>query len=175
MKSNIGKFFVFLEENLSVVLFFAMTCITCMNVFTRFLLSYTASWAEQTVRVLFIWVGYAGVCICARKDTNLKVEALPSFLPPRGGALVRSVGDLVSIVFGYYISWKILGTTMNLMATNQTFPAMPTVPVWIMYIAGALGMFGFACRMIPNFFRHMRQALGQEAIPAKTDSGEVPL
>lgn len=55
MLAKINKFFIAIEDNLAVILFFIMTCITCMNVFTRFFLNYTASWAEQTTRLLFIW------------------------------------------------------------------------------------------------------------------------
>ncbi|MGI5967540.1 MULTISPECIES: TRAP transporter small permease [Anaerotruncus] len=173
MLAKINKFFIAIEDNLAVILFFIMTCITCMNVFTRFFLNYTASWAEQTTRLLFIWVGYAGVCICVRRDSHLKVEALPAFLPPRGGAAVRVIGDLVSVLFGYYISWKIFETTLNLIATHQTFPAMPSVPVWIMYLPGALGMFGFATRMIGTLIKHCKQAFGKGLPPAGPEKEAV--
>lgn len=137
-----------LEEYLIVFLFTIILLILGSGVITRYIFSYTPSWAEQVARILFVWVSFAGISLAARSGMHLRVTAINLILPQKVGKLVLLIGDTVAAIVAFTIGYKILVLTINIYDRGQTFAAMTGVPVWIMYVAGALGMMGMGIRLI---------------------------
>ena len=53
-----------------------------------------------------------------------------------------------TVFFAVYMSWHIFTIVLQQIERGQTFAAMTWLPVWTMYIAGVIGMFGIAVRTL---------------------------
>ncbi|MGE4284529.1 MAG: TRAP transporter small permease [Clostridia bacterium] len=137
-----------IEEYIIIVFFSLMVIITAVNVFSRYLLSFTFSWAEQVTRIFFVWITFAGISLAAGRSMHLRVSAITLILPKRWGSKVLFIGDFVAAIFGIFMSYKIIFLIQVIVVKSQTFSAVPWLPVWIMYLPGTLGMLGFSIRLI---------------------------
>ncbi|GHS87933.1 hypothetical protein AGMMS49957_08660 [Synergistales bacterium] len=139
-----------IELAIIVVLFTAMVAITFMSVILRYFFSFTFSWAEQLTRVMYVWITYAGVSWAGGLNVHLRVYALCELLGKRIGYWIFLFGDIVTIIFGFFMSYKVSYIMMNALKRGQTFPSMSWCPVWVMYLAGVLGLAGLSLRIIQS-------------------------
>lgn len=137
-----------IEENIIFVTFTTAVILTAGTVFTRYVLSYTCSWAEQMSRILFIWAIFCGVSWAGKINAHMRVTAVSMFFGEKVGRFATLIGDIVTILFGFYMSYKIAGVMLVTIQRQQTFSSMPWLPVWVMYLAGVLGMVGLSLRVI---------------------------
>lgn len=77
-------------------------------------------------------------------------------LGEKRGKLAFIAGDIICVIFGLFLSYKIFAVMRNTMLTNQTFPAIPWLPTWVLYLAGVLGTLGFSVRIIEREVRSIR-------------------
>lgn len=137
-----------IEEYVIIVLFSAMILILASQVFTRYILSFTLPWAEQLTRVMFVWITFAGISLAVSKSMHLRVSAITMIIPKKWHAKVFFIGDSIAAIFGLFMAYRIFLSMMDIMRRGQTFPVIWDMPTWVMYLPGALGMLGFALRLI---------------------------
>ncbi len=148
MKSRILYHLDRWEEYLLFVFMFLMLVVLSLQVFTRYVLTFSFSWAEQFARFGFVWLTMTGVSFAARKGMHLKVDFLPQSLPPALARKICFFSDVFVVCFGFYMSNLIFRTVLMQIRLRQVFPSIPWLPVWTMYIAGVLGMLGLSFRTI---------------------------
>lgn len=154
------------------ILFTAMVAISGFTVFSRYLFSYTASWAEQITRIMFVWLTFAGISWAGLHGLHMRVAVLANLLKSKNGRRLMLVGDSITVLFSIYMSYKIYGVMSVVHRREQVFSAIPSMPVWIMYLGGVLGMAGLALRLIQ---RHIRAYCTRDAEAAKDmDAEEIP-
>lgn len=142
-----------IEKTLVVILFLIMLVILFVNVVTRFCFSYTASWTEQAARIAFVWMSFAGVSLAGMYGSHLQVTVASMILGEKRAFYVFWIGDMIVILFGLFMSWKIFGVMQTVIMTKQTFPAIPWLPSWILYLPGVAGMFGLSLRVVQKRYR----------------------
>lgn len=136
-------------EKIAIILFFSgMVIISGFTVISRYFFAFTFSWAEQLARIFFVIVTFAGISLAARKGAHLKVTALTSFFPGKFAEILMIFGDLVSVVFGFLVSYEIFKLVLLQMRTGQTFAAIPGLPMWVMYLPGTIFLILFSIRII---------------------------
>lgn len=162
MLKGIIRFLDKLEEYVIVILFTLTLILLGTVVVTRYFFAYTPSWAEQTARIFFVWISFAGISMAARKGMHLKVTAITMVLPKRVSPFVMLFGDVVTAVAAGVIFLKLFNMTLVVYERGQTFAAMPSVPVWIMYMGGVLGMLGMTIRVVQaGIIPGLREIMGQ--------------
>lgn len=144
------------EEYVLMLFMAVMLVVLAVQVFTRYVLSFSFSWAEQLARLGFVWLTMAGISLAAKKGMHMKVDFFPQILPKKIAYWLCVLSDLFVILFGFYMGSLILKTVLMQMKLNQVFPSIPWLPVWTMYIAGVLGMFGLSCRTIQRIILEKR-------------------
>lgn len=137
-----------IEEYVLIVFFGVMVAVTGITVFSRYLFAFTFSWAEQLSRVCFVWISFAGISLAAARSMHLRVTALTLLFSKKIADILLVFGDIVAAIFGFFISYKMIGLIMIIASSNQTFPSMTWLPVWFMYLPGFLGMLGFSIRLL---------------------------
>lgn len=140
------------EEYLLFIVMMVMLVILGAQVFCRYFLSFSFSWAEQGARIGFVWLTMVGISLAAKRGMHLKVDMLPQVLPKRYGKAVIMFAEIFTIVFGAFMGWLIFKTIMLQVKTGQTFSAIPWLPTWTMYLAGIVGMFGLTFRTLQRIF-----------------------
>ena len=132
-----------IEKYMIVSMFLVMTVIIALNVVTRFVFNFTLSWGEQLARLLLVWTSFAGISWAGMINAHMRVTALSLMFKknPKIFETIYFLGDIVAVIYGFYLSWQIFGVMMLVKNQGQ-------VSKWIMYLAGVLGMAGMSIRII---------------------------
>lgn len=147
-----------IELAIMIVAFLGMVIIGALNVFTRYCLSYTFPWSDQMIRLLFIWVAYAGVSYAGLTNEHLRVTVVSMIF--KNEKTVRGFiifGDVVTVIFALYISYQIFIINQSLVATGKTFASIPWLSIAFMYGPAIAGCFGLAIRTIQRNILAIRQ------------------
>ena len=152
MEENRKKvpFYNQIEKYMIVSMFLVMTVIIALNVVTRFVFNFTLSWGEQLARLLLVWTSFAGISWAGMINAHMRVTALSLAFKknPKIFEIIYLLGDIVAVIYGFYLSWQIFGVRILVKNQGQVLSALPLVPKWIMYLAGVLGMAGMSIRII---------------------------
>lgn len=152
MEENRKKvpFYNQIEKYMIVSMFLVMTVIIALNVVTRFVFNFTLSWGEQLARLLLVWTFFAGISWAGMINAHMRVTALSLAFKknPKIFEIIYLLGDIVAVIYGFYLSWQIFGVMILVKNQGQVLSALPLVPKWIMYLAGVLGMAGMSIRII---------------------------
>jgi TRAP-type C4-dicarboxylate transport system permease small subunit len=140
------------EEYILFIFMIIMLTVLAVQVFCRYALSFSFSWAEQLARVGFVWLTMAGISLAAQKGMHLKVDLMTQILPEKAAKYLVIFSDIFTMIFGLFMGWLILKTVLMQIRLNQVFSSIPWLPTWTMYIAGVLGMFGLSYRTTQRVF-----------------------
>lgn len=137
-----------IEKIIIMILFTLMTAIMFFSVVSRYCFNFMFSWAEQVTRIMFVWATFAGISLAALRGAHMRVSAISMLIGEKNSKYVFRFGNLVAAAFGLVISFYMPRCTMNAVNNHQTFTAVPGLNVGVMYVAGVIGMIGFAIRNI---------------------------
>lgn len=126
-----------------------------VQVFCRYCLSFSFSWAEQGARIGFVWITLIGFSLAAKKNMHLKIDILPQFFP-RSAKAVGLFSDIVTVLFGFGMGYLIFKTVLMQIEFEQYFSSIPWLPTWTMYIAGVIGFFGLSVRTMQNIYYELK-------------------
>jgi TRAP-type C4-dicarboxylate transport system permease small subunit len=146
--SRANGFFDIFEKWVIVVCMTWMVVILAIQVFTRYCLGFSFTWAEQLVRIGFVWVTYAGASMACKASMHLTIDLLKYVMKPRAVRIMGVCANSFTVFFAVYISWHIFTLVLQQISKGQTFASMTWLPVWSMYIAGVIGMIGVAVRTL---------------------------
>lgn len=166
MSKRQAPFYDKIEQYIIIFLFSAMLLVTAFTVCSRYMFSFTFSWAEQVTRIMFVWITFAGISWAGKLGVHMRVSAITSFTGEKIGRYVFLFGDAVTVFFGFFMAWKIFGVMQVVIRKGQIFATVPWIPVWAMYLAGVLGMLGLSLRVIQSRLQEYRN--GQK----EDDTGE---
>ena len=138
MEENRKKvpFYNQIEKYMIVSMFLVMTVIIALNVVTRFVFNFTLSWGEQLARLLLVWTSFAGISWAGMINAHMRVTALSLAFKknPKIFEIIYLLGDIVAVIYGFYLSWQIFGVMILVKNQGQVLSALPLVPEWIMYL-----------------------------------------
>ena len=141
----VKKFLDNIEKYIIYVVLTVLVTLMFGQVVARYVFGLAWGWMEQLTRLLFVYVTFAGMSYACRKSEHLRVSFLAEFLP---GKYSRTILFLIGATF---------------------------IPVWVMYLAGVLGMGGMAIRtlqfgIIPalrSFSGSTEESYGDKELSAK--------
>ena len=140
-----------IEEWIMIVLLTIIVIILTVSVVTRYIFSFTFSWAEELSRFLLVWAMCAGISWCGKSGDHLTVTALANAFhkkAPKAESLIFWIGDIINVCFGFYMAYRLWIVTSTVMKSHQVYTSMPFLPKWLMYFAGVLAMLGMSIRTI---------------------------
>lgn len=112
MEENRKKvpFYNQIEKYMIVSMFLVMTVIIALNVVTRFVFNFTLSWGEQLARLLLVWTSFAGISWAGMINAHMRVTALSLAFKknPKIFEIIYLLGDIVAVIYGFYLSWRFL-------------------------------------------------------------------
>lgn len=156
MKKSVFHYFDKWEEYLLAIFMTFMLITLTAQVFCRYVLSFSFSWAEQASRIGFVWLTMVGISLAAKKGMHLKIDALPQFFP-KTAKYVNFISNTITIFFGFGMGFLILKTVSMQLELKQYFSSIPWLPTWTMYIAGVIGLFGLSVRTGQNIYSSFKQ------------------
>jgi TRAP-type C4-dicarboxylate transport system permease small subunit len=160
-----------------VACFAAMTLVTILGVFFRYVMKSPFMWTEEVARYLLVWMGFTAISIAFRQRRHIKVEALPRLLPQPVVTTLHYFVDVVVCAFLVILFHQGILMTKNTLATASTFPLSMR---WILAAVPAAA----ALSLIQIALLTLRRALGETASgnatpndppsAAPSDSGAPP-
>ncbi len=128
-----------LDAALDLLLFLAlagMTAVVAVNVFCRFVLAFSLSWADETAMILMVWLTFLGAAAAMRDRMHYAFDYLVRGLPPRLRRAVRLGAQLLALVLTallFYWSVQVVA-----LITDWVMPATGWRRSWV-YAACPVG------------------------------------
>ena len=136
-----------IEKYIIYVLFTVLIALMFTQVVARYVFHMAWGWMEIVTRLLFIYVTFAGISWACKGDEHLRVTFLAEFLPGKHSKnILFLIGNIAVIFIAAYMWWLILAMMIQCFKAGQTFSGASFIPIWVMYLAGVLGMGGMCIR-----------------------------
>lgn len=97
------------ERWLLLVLYSLIVCTIGIEVFRRFVLSYSSIWGEEVARYAFVYLAWIGAAAAVKERAHICIDVLQNFLPRRGQLTLYIIGDIVTLfvsLFAVYFSFE---------------------------------------------------------------------
>ncbi len=132
------------EEIAAIFCFSAMSIITLVAVFFRYVLNNPIIWSEEASRYLMVWGICIGISIATEKKAHLGIDIFVSFAPQKMRRRLEIIsGILLTLIFAMVLALSILFVNMAVKTGNVT--PLLRIPFWMIYLALP---FGFAMSML---------------------------
>ena len=154
------------EDWLSLVFFWLMTILVCVQFITRYILNDSVSWTEELAVYCLIVVVFIGSAACVRRSRHIQVNFIYRYLPTHLGKLCSVLVDLLQITFFCYVSW--LFASYALAVNNEPMTTIQWNKSHVYWLAFS-GMFLMALRSIQTTFLHWRQGYSALTRPEAYD------
>lgn len=154
------------EDWLSLVFFWLMTALVCLQFITRYILNDSVSWTEELAVYCLIPVVFIGSAACVRRSRHIQVNFIYRYLPVRIGKLCSMLVDLLQLAFFCYVSW--LFACYALAINNEPMTTIQWNKSHVYWLAFS-GMFLMALRSVQTTFLHWRQGYSALTRPEAYD------
>lgn len=127
----------------------AMTGVVAWQVWGRYVLNDTPTWAEAGSIELMGWFIFLGAAVGVRERTHLGFDVLLYVVPPRVKTMLRMISDLAVLAFGTGMAWfgmeLVIGTWS---ATRPTLGIPSGVGYLPIVVGGALVILFVGARIL---------------------------
>ena len=154
------------EDWLSLIFFWLMTALVCLQFITRYILNDSVSWTEELAVYCLIVVVFVGSAACVRRSRHIQVNFLYRYLPKPLGKLCSTLVDLLQIGFFCYVAW--LFARYALAVNNEPMTTIQWNKSHVYWLAFA-GMLLMALRSIQTTYLHWRQGYSALTRPEAYD------
>ncbi|MFD1881205.1 TRAP transporter small permease [Paracoccus pacificus] len=132
----------------------AITAVTALQVFLRYLLNRPTSWSEEAALLMLIWFGMLAIAIGIRRNEHLAITFLRDMLPHPLARALDYGAQIGMAVFMLVVMW--FGRDLLALAGAQMMPASRLPKAWLYFpalVGGALGVVNavanIALRQVP--------------------------
>ena len=139
---------------LIVTCFILLVAIVFMQVFFRYILGNSLSWAEETAQFIFIWLIYLGGIIRVRKGINIAFDVFLDSLPYKIWRIAFTLVNIISISFLLLII--VLGFDLALVNMTQLSSIM-RLPMGFVYLAIPVGAVGMLIAQVDWYMNMMKK------------------
>ncbi len=105
-----------------VVMMIVMTLTVIVQVFLRYIFSFSLSWSEEVARYLMIWVAFLGGSLALKKGLHIGVEFLLVRVSSRTRRWVSILSKMFILIFLIYLT--IGGIKITWAVRDQSSPAL---------------------------------------------------
>ncbi|MBS3919252.1 MAG: TRAP transporter small permease [Deltaproteobacteria bacterium] len=128
-----------------VVMMIVMTVTVIVQVFLRYVFSFSLSWSEEVARYLMIWVAFLGGSLALKKGLHIGVEVLLVRIGSRTRRWVSILSKMFVLIFLIYLT--IGGIKITWAVRDQSSPALLFSMAYA-YLSAPVGGFFMALQTI---------------------------
>jgi TRAP-type C4-dicarboxylate transport system permease small subunit len=103
MTLSVKTFFKNFEEILCSVFLVTMIALVIVNVFLRYLFSYSIFWAEEVATICFVWLVFVGASATYKHKMDMGIDVLITKTPAQVEKTIRFIVSLVLLALNGYI------------------------------------------------------------------------
>ena len=132
---------------------YALIVITIfVEVFRRFVLSYSSIWAEEIARYAFIYVSWIGASAAIKERAHIRIDVILPFVSERGRGVLMIIGDLVTLLLAVVAFWWSLETVLTSIKFGSVTHGLRLSQAWFL-AAVPLGFAMMFFRLIQSIVR----------------------
>lgn len=158
----------FLDTRLTrwfIVVTYSYFCIIILvEVIQRHLFGLSSPWGEMTARYAFVYLAYVSAAEAIRQGRHIRVDLVPSRLPPLGRRLLRVYTDLLTTLLAGVVVWysiKVMGIQLMVDIRMTSLD----VNMAVAQAALPLGLGLMLCRIVQNWLDPLEEAPSATARP----------
>lgn len=91
------------EEIVAGIFLVTMVCLVILNVFLRYIFSYSIFWAEEVSTICFVWAVFIGASAVYKNRMDIGIDVLITKTPPDIQRMVRALVDVLLLIINGYI------------------------------------------------------------------------
>lgn len=95
-----------IEITACILLLTVMSLIVIVQVFSRYLFTYSFVWAEELVRYLMIWMVMIGAALVQSRNDHIRIDFFPMLAGPRGRRVMETGFRLCTLIFLVILLFK---------------------------------------------------------------------
>ena len=145
-----------LEISVSLVLA-SMTLVVTVNVFCRFVLSFSLSWGDEVAQILLVWMTFLGAALAMRTGSHYAFDYLVRSIPEAPGRFFSGLSRLIVITMTILLAYW--GIEVTVQISGWIMPATGISRAWV-YSAcpvGSVFMLLYAVRNFINYNKFLRE------------------
>lgn len=113
LKAIISNIWNHFEDYVSAVAMVMMVSILFAQVFTRYVLQGSITWAEELSRFSFLWMMFLASSLAARQRSHIRVTAPILLLPQKMRLWVIVLADVIWIAFNVVVTYHSIAMVKN--------------------------------------------------------------
>jgi TRAP-type C4-dicarboxylate transport system permease small subunit len=117
------------EDAMLALLLAAMMLIGGWQIFMRNVLGVSLSWADESQRLLLLWLALLGAMAASRDRRQLRIDLASRYLSGLPKRAVEAFADLLTAVVSGIIGWSALNFVRETYSFGDVL--VGTVPAWI--------------------------------------------
>jgi TRAP-type C4-dicarboxylate transport system permease small subunit len=129
-----------LEKYILILLLIIMTVVMFSQVFMRYVLNNSITWAEEFTRYCFIFSTFFSISYCIKKNSSLRIDMVVRLLPDSISKVIDLVAKVLILVFFIYFTFAafdVVQKSMNV-PVPQKSPALQ-MPMYVIYMSVLVG------------------------------------
>jgi len=135
---------------------YALIVITIfVEVFRRFVMSFSSIWAEEIARYAFIYVSWIGASAAIKDRAHIRIDVILPFVGERTRGVLMIFGDLVTILLAVVAFWWSLETALISIKFGSVTHGLRISLAWFL-VAVPLGFAMMFFRLIQSIIRDVR-------------------
>lgn len=121
------------ELYMAAVLFAAIGVLLALQVFSRYVLNHSFSWAEELATLLFVPMIYCGISSAVTKRKHVSVEIVQQFVPFKIRKALMILSQIIFLIFCIYIQFPLYKVIDDLGASVTDLLRIPKryIYIWI--------------------------------------------
>lgn len=151
------------EELFLGVFTVTMVIVISIQVFMRYVLDNSLSWSEELARYCFIWLIYLGISYGVKSQRHIKVDVVLILLKDKWKIVLSIIANILFLSFAVFVIIYGSGIVTQLLTFGQLSPALD-IPIWLVYLAGPIGMGLTALRLIQQIYQQGKLLFKKELV-----------
>ena len=151
------------EDTLLITLLGAMILIGASQIFMRNVLGEGLGWADESQRLLVLWIGLLGAMAASRDGRQLRIDLVSRYMRGYSRRIIESFADLLTAAVSGVIGWYALAFVRESYAFGDEL--VGGIPAWLVQgviplafivialrhlIAGVAGLMGRRQSSVPG-------------------------
>ncbi|MGB5620990.1 MAG: TRAP transporter small permease subunit [Gammaproteobacteria bacterium] len=151
------------EDTLLITLLGAMILIGASQIFMRNVLGEGLGWADESQRLLVLWIGLLGAMAASRDGRQLRIDLVSRYLRGYSRRFIEAFADLLTAVVAGTVGWYALAFVRESYAFGDEL--VGGIPAWLVQgviplafvviglrhlIAGVAGLMGRRMSSVPG-------------------------
>jgi len=130
-----------------IILMLVIPSVMMLQIVIRYVFNFPLSWAEEFVRICFVWVVFMSACAALRRGEVVALDYVIKRLNRNLAFVLTLIGRLSVLVFLSFAIYSSADMTAFVFK-RASYTAAMQFPMWIVYLALPVGLFFMFYQMV---------------------------